>query len=78
MLHRLVILKADLAEKIKTEKGEYNDPYCKINLSVKNAPMVGLICYAEEFKTKGHLYESKYDLHSVKPATSALLEFLQE
>ena len=52
MLYRLIVLETDLAEKVKTEKSEYNDPDSKIYLSVENSPMVSLVSDTEELESE--------------------------
>ena len=78
MLHRLVVRKANLSEKIKTQKGKYHNPYCKVNLPVEYAPVVGLVRNAQEFQTKCDFDEAEYNLHRIEPAASALFELLQK
>ena len=62
MLHRFVALKAYLSEKIQTKQCEYYNPDRKINFSVEDSPMVGLVSYAEELESKRNFYESQYYL----------------
>ena len=63
MLYRLVMLESDLAQKVKSQKSEYYNPYCKIYLSVKYSPMICLVCNAEELQTQCYLHESQNNLY---------------
>ena len=63
MLYRLIVLETDLAEKVKTEKSEYNDPDSKINLSVKDTPMVSLVSDTEELETECDFNKSEDNLY---------------
>ena len=62
MLDRFVVLETDLSKKIEPEKSEYYDPYCKVYLSVEDAPVVCLVCNAEELQSEGDLDESENNL----------------
>ena len=63
MLYRLIVLKSDLAEEVETEQCEYYDPDCKVNLSVKESPMVSLVSNAEELETESNLDETENNLY---------------
>ena len=63
MLDRLVSLELDLAEEVKAKESEHYDPDCKINLSVKDTPMVSLVSNAEELKTECNLDETENNLY---------------
>ena len=63
MLDRRVSLELDLAEKVETEECEHNDPYSKVNLSVKDTPVVSLVSNAEELQTESYLDESEDNLY---------------
>ena len=67
MLQRRVIRKADLAQKVQTQKCEDDNPDCKIDLSVQQTPVVGLVSNAQELESKSHFYESQHYLHGVQP-----------
>ena len=62
MLDRFVVLETDLSKKIESEKSEYNDPYCKVYLSVEDAPVVCLVCNAEELQSESYLYKTENNL----------------
>ena len=67
MLQWGVIRKADLAEKVQTQKCEDDNPDCKIDLSVQKTPVVGLVGNAQELESKSHFYESQHNLYRVQP-----------
>ena len=78
MFHRLVIGKPDLSNEIKSQERKYHNPDCKIYFSVEYAPVVCLVCDAEELKTEGKFHKTENHLYGVEPASSAFLELLQE
>ena len=78
MLDRFVMGESDLSEEIETEQCKDNDPDCKVNLSVENAPVICLVSYAEELETECKLYETKHNLHRVEPSATALSELLEK
>ena len=63
MLYRLVMCEAYLSEQIQTKKCEHYNPYCKINLSVEDAPVVSLVGNAEELESESDFNESEYDFY---------------
>ena len=77
MLNWLICLKTDLTKKIETKKREHCNPDCKVNLPVKNSPVICLVSNAKELKSKSNLDESENNLHRVQPASAALFELLQ-
>ena len=67
MLQRGVIRKADLSEKVQTQKCEDDNPDCKIDFPVQKTPVVGLVGNAQELESKSHFNESQHYLHGVQP-----------
>ncbi len=78
MLHRIVILEPQLAEKIESQKRERDDPYSQINLPVEQSPVIGLVCDTEELEAKCYLDEAQDDLHAVQPRAGLTLHLLQK
>ncbi len=77
MLHLVVSLEPDLAQKVEPEKGECHNPDGEVYFPVENAPVVGLVGNAEELESEGNLNESQNHLDGVEPS-SALWKILQQ
>ena len=58
------------------KEAEHHYPDCKIDLTVEESPVIGLVRDAEEFESKCHLDESEHYLDAVQPA--AALHLLEE
>ena len=62
---------------VESQQGEYRYPQGEVDFTVEDAPVVGLVGYAEELETEGELDEAEYHLHRVEPA-AALGQFVEQ
>ena len=63
-------LKTNLAEKVQSQQGEAHDPNAEIDLTVEQAPVVGLVGNAQELESQRHFNETQNDFHWVHPSTA--------
>ena len=63
MLYRLVAFEFDLSEEVETKESKYNDPDCKVYLSVKDTPVLCLVSNAEELETESNFDKTEDNLH---------------
>ena len=70
MLHRSVVLEADLAQQVEAQQGEHHDPDGEVYLPVEQPPVIGLVGGAEELEAEGDLDEAQHDLDAVEPAAA--------
>ena len=61
------MLEADLAKEVQSKEGEYHYPDGKVNLPVKDVPVVGLVCHGKEFEAEGYFHEAQHHLHAIEP-----------
>ena len=64
------MLEADLPKEIQAKKGEHHYPDCKVNLPVKDVPVVGLVRHGKELEAEGYFHEAQHHLHAIEPATA--------
>ena len=64
------MFETQLAEQIKAQQREDDDPQRQIYFPVENSPMVGLVGDAEELQSERELQKSQYDLDRIEPASA--------